>query len=165
MAYQIIRTVMKILAGAIVLIVYLFQVNSKLQAGLLTLDNLQPLAQMMLIFIGIGIGVLIAVEIVFHICFSVGLSVKEGIKDENFDGKEIENTIKQEMVEDEMSKLIDLKSLRVGYIAAGIGCMSALILLALGHPAFTAVNIVFSTFFAAEIVEECTKIYYYKKGI
>jgi hypothetical protein len=165
MAYPIIRTLTRILAGAVVLMVYLLQLNGKYQNGLLGLNDLQPLAQMMLIFIGIGIVVFIAVEIIFHILFSIGLAVKETVKDQDCSDEEIGNRIKNEMVEDEMSKLIELKSMRAGYFTTGFGFIASVILLALGQPVFTIANILFVSFFFANIVEGFARIYYYKKGI
>jgi len=166
MAYQISRTITRILSGAILLIIYLVQVTNKYQAGLLAIDELQSLAQMMLLFIGIGIGVTIGMEIVFHILFSIGLAVKESVKKgSSCNDEEIEKTINQEFVEDEMAKLIDQKSLRVGYITAGIGFITSLVFLALDYPVFIMVNIFFVSFFIAGMMEGFARIFYYKRGV
>src|SRR6056297_4369360 len=112
MTYQIARTLTRILSGTVLLIIYLVQVTSRYQGGVLTMDQMQSLGQQMLVFIGIGIGVTIAVEIVFHILYSIGIAVKESVKAESCNNqdvekdieKNIEKNIKQEMVEDEMAK-------------------------------------------------------------
>ena len=83
MTYQVARTITRILSGTTLLIVYLFQVTNKYQAGLLAMDELQSLGQLMLVFIGIGIGVTITVEIVFHILFSIGVTADEKTPPEN----------------------------------------------------------------------------------
>ncbi len=165
MIYQIARTLARIVSGAIVLIIYLVQVSSRYQAGLLLMDELQSLAQLILVFIGIGIGVSIGVEIVFHILFSIGLAVKESVKTGSCNDKEIEKTINQEFVEDEMAKMISLKSLRVGYITAGIGFVVSLIFLAWDYPAFVMVNIFFCSFFIAGLMEGFARIFYYTRGL
>lgn len=166
MTYQISRTITRILTGAVLLTVYLFQVYNRYQAGILSMEKIQSLAQLMLVFLGIGIVVTIAVEIVFHILFSIGVAMKETIKKEgDCDDKEIGRTIKQEMVEDEMAKLIDLKSLKIGYVISSIGFVSSLISLALGHPVFITVNILFVSLFIAGILEGFARIHYYKRGI
>ncbi len=165
MVYQVTRTIARMLSGAIVLIIYLFQVNNRYQAGLSAAEGFQSLGQLMLIFIGIGIAVTIAVEIVFHILFSIGLAVKESVKNGSCNDKDIEKTINQEMIEDEMAKLIELKSMRVGFITAGIGFVSSLVFLALGYPVFLMVNTVFVSFLIAGIMEGFARIYYYKRGI
>jgi len=173
MTYQIARTLTRILSGTVLLIIYLLQVTSRYQGGLLAMDELQSLAQLMLVFIGIGIGVSIAVEIVFHILYSIGIAVKESVKAGSCDDKDVEKEIeknvekkiKQDMVEDEMAKLIDLKSLRVGYVNAGIGFITSLIILVLGYPVFLMVNILFGSFFIAGIMEGFAKIFYYTRGV
>ena len=173
MTYQIARTITRILSGTVLLIIYLLQVTSRYQTGVLAMNELQPLVQLMLVFIGIGIGVTIAVEIVFHILYSIGIAVKESVKAESCNSKEvekdieknIENNIKQEMVEDEMAKMIDLKSLRVGYVTTGIGFIASLIILVLGYPVFLMVNILFGSFFIAGIFEGLARIFYYIKGV
>ncbi len=165
MTYQIARTLTRILSGAALLIIYLVQVTSRYQSGVLAMNELQSLAQLMLVFIGIGIGVTIAAEIVFHILFSIGLAVKETVKTGSCDDKEIEKSINQEFVEDEMAKLIDLKSLRVGYITAGIGFITSLVVLALDYSAFLVFNIFFCSFFIAGLMEGFARIFYYKRGL
>lgn len=165
MTYQIARTLTRILSGAALLIIYLVQVTGRYQSGVLAMNELQSLAQLMLIFIGIGIGVTIGMEIVFHILFSIGLAVKETVKTGSCDDKEIEKSINQEFVEDEMAKLIDLKSLRVGYITAGIGFITSLVVLALDYSAFLVFNIFFCSFFIAGLMEGFARIFYYKRGL
>ncbi|HOO33876.1 MAG TPA: hypothetical protein PK466_11110 [Thermotogota bacterium] len=167
MTYQITRTLIKIFAGAIILIVYLLQVIGRYQKGIFTLDSLQPLAQLMFIFIGVSIGILIAVEILFHILFSIGVAVKGSIKNGVYTEveKDIEKTIKQEMVQDEMGKMIDLKSMKIGYIAVGFCSIASLAVLAIGYPVFLTVNIIFCSIFIAEITEGFARMFYYKRGI
>jgi len=165
MSYQVTRTITRILSGAAVLIVYLLYVYNRYQAGLLAMDEYQSWALTMLIFIGIGIAVAIVVEIVFHILFSIGVAVGESIKGAPCNDKDIEKTIKQEMVEDEMARMIDLKTMRVGYITVGIGFFASLIFLALDYPVFIMVNILFVSFFTAGIIEAAARLYYIKRGI
>ncbi len=165
MSYQVSRTITSILSGAAILVIYLFQVSSRYQAGLLVMDELKSWAQIMLIFIGISIAAAIAVQIIFHILFSIGIAVKEGIKNGCSREQDIEKTIQQEMVEDEMAKLIDLKSMRVGYVVAGIGFVASLVILVLGYPSFIMLNVLFVSFYTAGIIDGFARLYYYKRGI
>lgn len=165
MSYQVAKTITSILSGAVVMIVYLLHVSSSYQAGLLAMDDLKSWAQVMLIFIGIGIAIAIVVQIIFHILFSVGLAVSQSIKNGNCNDREIEKTIKLEMVEDEMGKLIELKSMRVGYITVGVGFVASLGLLFFDYPSFIALNVLFVSFFAGSILEGFTQLYYYKRGV
>jgi len=165
MSYQVAKNVTNIISGTVVLIVYLFYVSGSYQDGLLVMDDLKYWAQVMLIFIGIGIAMAILVQIVFHILFSIGLAVKESIKNGNCNDQEIERTIKLEMVEDEMGKLIELKSMRVSYSTAGVGFVASLILLYFEYPPFMALNVLFVSFCVGSILDGCTQLYYYKRGV
>ncbi len=165
MSYQMAKTVTNILSGAVVLIVYLFHVSSRYQAGLIAMDDLKSWAQVMLIFIGIGIAVAIVVQIVFHILFSIGIAVKESIKNGNCSDQTIEKNIEMEMVEDEMGKLIELKSMRVSYITVGVGFVASLFLLFFDYPVFIALNVLFVSFLTGGILDGFTQLYYYMRGV
>jgi hypothetical protein len=78
-----------------------------------------------------------------HIFFSIGIAAKETIQNEASDDQAIKKCIKQEMVEDEMSELIDLKSLNAKYIVIGTGFVTSLFVLTLGYPAYIMVNVLF----------------------
>lgn len=165
MSYQIAKTVANILSGIAVLVVYLFYVSSSYQAGLLAMNELKSWAQIMLIFIGIGIAMAIVVQIIFHILFSIGLAVKQSINNGNCNDQEIERTIQMEMVEDEMGKLIELKSMRVSYIATGIGFVTSLFFLVFDYPVVVTLNILFVSFFIGGILDSFTQLYYYTRGV
>jgi len=165
MSYQIAKTITNILSGTGVLVVYLFYVSSRYQAGLLAMDDLKSWAQIMLIFIGIGIALAIVVQIIFHILFSIGIAVNQSIKNGSCNDQDIEKTIEMEMVEDEMGKLIELKSMRVSYIIVGVGFVASLVLLFFDYPAFIALNVLFASFFTGAILDGFTQLYYYLKGV
>jgi len=86
------------------------------------------------------------------------------MRDETCEDKVIETTIKQEMVEDERDKLIELKSLRVGFILAGIGFIAALLCLVLGYPPVLMLHILFFSFFTGSIFEGFSQLYFYRRG-
>ncbi len=165
MSYQVKRTITNILTGVIVLAAYCFYAFSRYQSGLLAPDDLQSWAQIMLIFIGVGIAAAIVIQIVFHILLSIGIAIKEKIKNGSCDDQEIEKTIELEMIEDEMDKLIELKSLRVGFIVAGIGFVASLIALVLNYPTMIMLNLLFISFSTGSILEGFAQLYYYKRGI
>ncbi len=165
MSYQVAKTVANILSGTAVLVVYLLYVSSSYQAGLLANDELKPWAQIMLIFIGIGIAMAIVVQIIFHILFSIGLAVNQSIKNGDCNDQDIEKNIKMEMVEDEMGKLIELKSMRISYITVGVGFVASLVLLFFDYPAFIALNVLFVSFYTGGILDSFTQLYYYKRGV
>ncbi len=165
MSYQVKKTIAGIISGVVVLAVYLFYTFGRYQSGLLAPDELKSWAQIMLIFIGVGIAIMIVIQIIFHILFSIGIAIKENIKNGSCGDQDIENKIQLEMVEDEMDRLIELKSLRVGIIVAGIGFVISLFILAFNYPPMIMLNIVFISFSFGSILEGFTKLYYYKRGI
>lgn len=119
----------------------------------------------MLLFIAIGIVATIIIQIVFHVLLSVAIAVQAKVNDQNCDDKEIEKSIKTEMVTDEMDKLIELKSSVVGFIVAGIGFVLALILVFLEYSPVFMLNIMFASFSVGSLLEGFTQLYFYRRGI
>lgn len=165
MSYQEKRTITSIVTGALVLGAYCLYAFGKYQAGTVTPGDLKFWASTMLIFIGIGIVAVIVIQIVFHILLSISIAVKEKMQDEQCDDKVIEKTIGAEMVEDEMDKLIELKSMRIGFIFAGIGFVAALGSQVLNYSPVVMLNIMFISFSAGSMFEGFAQLYYYRKGI
>jgi len=122
--------------------------------------DLKAWATVMLIFLGLAVGVQIVTQIIFHIVVSVGIAVKEGEKD----GKKIERIIKSEMKEDERDKRIRLKASHIGYSCVGVGFIAALIALACGTAALTALHILLGTGAAAAFADGVMSIFLCEKG-
>ncbi|MPM76716.1 hypothetical protein SDC9_123715 [bioreactor metagenome] len=165
MSYQEKRSIVSIATGIIVLAAYAIYVRNRMVAGLLPADDLRAWAVAMLIFIGIGVVATIIIQIVFHILMSVSIAVKHKIEKDIVDEKEIERTIDTEMTEDEMDKLISLKSDKVGFICAGTGFMAALVSLLFNASPALMLNILFVSFSVGSLIEGISQIYYYRKGI
>jgi len=164
MSYQEKKIITSIVSGFILMGAYVMHALDRYRAGTAPADDLALWAGMMLRYIGIGIIVTIILQIVFHILLSVGIAVREKMRDETCEDKVIETTIKQEMVEDERDKLIELKSLRVGFILAGIGFIAALLCLVLGYPPVLMLHILFFSFFTGSIFEGFSQLYFYRRG-
>ena len=165
MSYQVKRTITSIFSGVVVLVVYCLYVFGRYQAGLLTPDDLKSWAEIMLMFVGIGIAVTIVIQIVFHILLSISIAIKENIKNGRCDDQEIEKTIELEMVEDEMDKLIQLKSMRMGFVIAGIGFVASLLALIFNYAPAVMLNILFISFSTGSLLEGFAQLYYYRKGV
>ncbi len=161
MSYSEKRTIASILGGILVLAAYCIYAFGKYQAGLLPADDLRAWAITMLIFIGVGIVAMIIIQIVFHILLSIAVA----IRDRNYAETEVENSIKQEMVEDERDRLIELKSSKVGFAFAGAGFVLALLALVLRYSPMVMLNILFISFSAGSMVEGVTSLVYYRNGI
>jgi hypothetical protein len=164
MSYQEKKTITSMASGFVLMGVYALHAWGMYQAGEAPADNPTLWAGIMLRYIGIGIIITITLQILFHILLSIGIAVREKISDESRDDKEIENIIKQEMVEDERDKLIELKSLRAGFILAGIGFIASLVSLVLGYPVAVMLNILFFSFFTGSFLEGLVQFYYYRRG-
>ncbi|MDD5659806.1 MAG: hypothetical protein PHR39_07350 [Actinomycetota bacterium] len=165
MFYQEKKTIISVLAGVLFLIAYCIYTFTRVRLGMVAPNDLKFWAITILIFIGIGIAGMIIIQVVFHILLSITIAVKKQARNEKCDDKEIERTIELEMVEDEMDKLIELKSMRIGFIIAVVGFVSALLSLVFNSSAAVMLNIIFISFCIGTIAEGATGIYYYRKGI
>ena len=165
MSYLEKRTITNIFTGAAILIAYCIYAFGRYQSGMVESGDLKFWASTMLIFIGIGIVVTIIIQIVFHILLSVSIAVQKKIQDSNFDENEIEKSIKAEMVEDEMGKLIGLKSERIGYITVGVGFVLGLFAIVFNYSTAVMLNILFISFSLGSILEGFTNLYYFRRGV
>lgn len=165
MSYQEKRTIVSIISGAVILAAYCIYAFGQVQAGAIVPGDLKFWARTILIFIGAGIVATIIIQIVFHILLSIATAVTRKIQDQSIDDKEIEKSIQAEMVEDEMDKLIELKSTRISVIVAGVGFVMALFSLMFDYPPEVMLNIIFISFSLGTIFEGFAQLYYYRRGI
>jgi uncharacterized BrkB/YihY/UPF0761 family membrane protein len=165
MSYQERRTIVSIITGILVIAAYCIYAFGRYQSGAVDANDLEFWARTMLIFIGIGIAFTIVIMIVFHIFMSIGIAVQKKILDEQYDDKAIEKSIDAAMVEDEMDKLIELKSMRIGFAIAGIGFIAGLVSLVVGYSAAVMLNILFLSFSVGTILEGFAQLYFYRRGV
>lgn len=158
MSYQEKRTIANIIAGVLVLAAYCIYVFGKYQSGVVDGGDLKFFAGAMLLYIGIGIVATIIIQIVFHIVLAISVAIKE-----KCDESAIEKSM--ESVEDEMDKLIGLKSKSIGFIIFGIGFVAALVSLVLDFPPAVMLNIIFLSCSLGSLGEGFLSLHYYKKGI
>ena len=165
MSYSEKRAIVSILAGIAVLVSYCIYVYSKLKTGEAAPDDLKFWAGTMLLFILVGIVVSIVIQIVFHILLSMSIAIREQIKTGKSDDTYIEKKIAAEIIEDEMDKLVELKSMRVGFAVAGVGFVTALIYAYLGYSVDIMMNIMFFSFSGGSILEGFSQIFFYRRGV
>lgn len=165
MSYQEKRTIVSMVTGALILAAYCIYAFGQHQPGAIAPDDLKFWARTMLIFIGIGVAASIVIQIVFHILLSIAIAVKKKVQDEQCDDKEIEKSIGAEMVEDEMGKLIELKSMQISFIVAGIGFIAALVSLVLNYSPAVMLNILFISFCVSSLFDGFAQLYFYRRGI
>lgn len=152
------RSIIDIATTIIVVLAYIYYVTN-IHAP--EASNLKAWALLILSFIGLCIIALILIQIAFHIIYAIGVSIKE----KDTDDENINSIVSDSMVEDEMDKLISLKSIKVSYFFAGLAFVLALISLAVGFSVITAIHIVLSGFVLGNIIEGCFTIYHYEIGV
>jgi hypothetical protein len=161
MSYQEKRTLTNMAVGFALLIAYCGYMLSAYQNGWFLPDDLKFCAKTMLIFIAIGIAATIVSQIIFHILLSAEAAIRKG----NCDSKDIETEIAQASVEDEMDKLIELKAMRLGFVIAGVGVVSALLAIVLGIPNAVMLNILYLSMSVGSLAEGGLSLYYYRRGV
>lgn len=161
MSYQEKRTLASMVTGAAVLIAYCAYMLNAYQNGLFTPDDIKFCAKTMLIFIGIGIVASIVTQIIFHI----GLSIGTAIRNRDCDSKTIEKEVDSVSVEDEMDKLIELKAMKLSFIIAGAGMVSALLSVVFDAPGAVMINILFVSMSIGSLAEGALSMYYYRRGV
>ncbi|HAP43068.1 MAG: hypothetical protein A2087_09830 [Spirochaetes bacterium GWD1_61_31] len=165
MSYHEKKTIVAMGTGAAVLITYCLYAHGRFQAGLLGPDDGKAWAIGMLLFTGIGVVAAILGQIGLAISIAVSIPVKRQMHDECYPDKAVEREVASEMAEDEMSKLIELKSLKVGFAVAGGGFVAALAALALGFPVAVMLNVLFLSLGAGSLLEGGVQLLLYKRGV
>jgi len=163
MSYTSKRNIVSVVAGIALIVAYVIYAMG---ANAPATEDIKAWSVAILVFIGIGVGIQIVVQIVFHIALVIGIAVKEEVKtgDKN-GGKTAERIVEAEMVEDERSKIINLKASRISSWFAGAGVIGALISLAVGAETVIALHIIFGMSALASVAEGVTGIIYHERGV
>ncbi len=151
MSYQEKKTIASIVSGILLLIAYCIYAYSKLKVGIAGEGEVTFWAKTMLLFIVIGVVFSIVIQVLFHILLSMS--------------EEAQRTLAIDMVEDEMSKLIELKAMKAGYITVGVGFVMALVTYLFNSSVVALLQILFFAFALGSILEGVLQIYYYRKGV
>jgi hypothetical protein len=148
MTYQEKQNVVNIFSALIITVIYAWLVWQRQQQGQFDLtEDFRQWGIVFLIFIGISIVARIIIQIIFHI------------------GNAIATREEKIPAEDERDKLVKLKAIRNSYYAFTGGFVVSVMGLALGMPVYW-IFIAFVGFgMIAEIVDNGSQIYYYRKGV
>ncbi len=148
MSYQEKQNIVNIFSGLLITAIYAWSVFQRHQQGRFDLtEDFSIWGVIFLIFIGVSIVARIIIYIIFHIINAIATR-EEDIP-----------------VEDERDKLITLKATRNSYYIFTGGFFLSVFSLALGMPVY-GIFIAFIAFgLIAEIVDNSSQIYYYRKGI
>ena len=118
----------------------------------------------MLIFIGIAAISAIVIQIVFHVLYSIGISIKEAVKSQDPENAEIEEALKGTLIEDERDKLLELKASKANAVTLGGGLMLGLASIVIGFPPAVMLNLVYGAFFVGTIAEGIVNLILYRRG-
>ncbi len=148
MSYQEKQNIVNIFSGLLVTVIFAWMVYQRQQQGIFDLtEDFRTWGRIFLVYIGISIAVRIIIQIIFHIINAIATR-EEAVP-----------------VEDERDQLVKLKATRNSYYAFTSGFVLSVVGLALGMPVYW-IFIAFVAFgLIAEIIDNGSQIYYYRKGI
>jgi hypothetical protein len=148
MSYQEKQNIVNIFSALLVTIIYAVMVLQRQEQGEFDLtEDYRIWGIVFLVFIGISVLVRVIIQIIFHIINAIA-------------------TREEEIpAEDERDRLIKLKATRNSYYAFTSGFVLSVLGLAVGMPVY-GIFIAFVGFgLIAEIIDNGSQIYYYRKGV
>lgn len=148
MTYQERQNIVNIFSGLLITGLYAWIVFQKQEQGIFDLTtDLNKWGVIFLIYIGVSVAARIVILIIFHIINAIATR-KEDVPEE-----------------DERDKLVKLKAIRNSYYAFTSGFVLSVMGLAVGMPVY-GIFIAFVGFgLIAEIIDNASQIYYYRKGV
>jgi uncharacterized membrane protein len=148
MSYQVKQNIVNILSGVLITAFYALIIIQRHQEGQFNLkEDFDTWGVIFLIYIGVSIVARIIIQIVFHIINAIATREEEV------------------PVTDERDKLISLKATRNSYYVFSSGFVLAVMSLAIGMPVYGIFIAFVATGLLAEIIDNSSQIYYYRKGI
>ena len=148
MSYQEKQNIVNIFSGLLITAIYALLIIKRQQEGNFDLrEDFDTWGIIFLIYIAASIGVRIIIQIVFHIINAIATR-EEKVP-----------------VTDERDKLITLKATRNSYYVFTGGFVLSVMSLAIGMPVYGIFIAFIATGLLAEIIDNGSQIYYYRKGI
>ncbi len=148
MSYQEKQNIVNIFSGLLITAIYASMIWKRQLAGNFDLrEDFDTWGLIFLIYIGVSIVVRIIIQIIFHIINAIATR-EEKVP-----------------VTDERDKLITLKATRNSYYVFTGGFVLSVISLAIGMPVYGIFIAFVATGLLAEVIDNGSQIYYYRKGI
>jgi len=148
MSYQEKQNIVNIFSGVLITAIYALLIIKRQQEGNFDLrEDFDTWGIIFLIYIAASIVVRIIIQIVFHIINAIATR-EEKVP-----------------VTDERDKLITLKATRNSYYVFTSGFVLSVMSLAIGMPVYGIFIAFVATGLLAEIIDNGSQIYYYRKGI
>jgi len=99
----------------------------------------------------------IILNIIGNILTNIVLSIIHAIKTQTNE--------EPHFIEDERDKLIELKGVRVAYIAFSIGVFLSMLTFVFGQPALVMFSLIIFFSLFAEIIGDISQLYFYRRGV
>jgi uncharacterized membrane protein len=148
MTYQEKQNVVNIFSGLLITLLYAYIVYQRHLQGRFDLtEDFHKWGVIFLVFIGVSVVARIIIQIIFHIINAI--ATRED----------------KTPVEDERDKLVKLKAIRNSYYVFTGGFVISVVALALGMPVYGIFIVFVSSGLLAEIMDNGSQIYYYRKGV
>lgn len=148
MSYREKENIINIFSGLLITAIFAWAVYQRQLDGRIDLtEDFQQWGIIFLIYTGLSIVARIIIYIIFHIINTI-VTRKEKIPKE-----------------DERDKIIKLKATRNSHYTFSIGFMTAIIYLALGFAPYIIFVVFVISGLIAEIIDNGSQIYYYRKGV
>lgn len=148
MSYREKENIVNIFSGLLITAIYAWIVYQKHMQGQFDLtEDFSRWGVILLVFMGVSIVARIIIYIIFHILNYIATREEDIPK------------------EDERDKLIKLKATRNSYYVFSVGFILGVISLALGMPVYCIFIAFVGSGLLAEIVDNSSQMYYYRKGV
>ncbi len=164
MSYKEKQIIMSILIGLGIVGSYIIFALKQYHAGIFGPEDYRLWAVAILKFIGAGVMLEIIGQIVFHIFLAIGIAVREKIRNQDMDDRDIEKNIKAQMVEDERDKLISMKSEMIVQVIMVLGFIAGLVTLAAGYTPLLMIHFVLGAFVLGNTAGSIIRIVKYRMG-
>ncbi len=148
MTYQERQNIVNIFSGLLITLVYVWIIYQRHLEGRWDLtEDFDRWGILFLIFMGVSIAARIIIYIIFHILNAIATRAEDI------------------PVTDERDKLIKLKATRNAYFSFSFGFMLTIMALAIGMPVHGIFIFFAGSGLIAEIIDNSSQIYYYRKGV
>jgi hypothetical protein len=161
MSYQEKKSVSILVTGVLVLAGYCIYALNKYLSGTVEAGDLMFWTGTILTFVCIGIFAMLITQIIFNIAMAIAVALSNRRRGE----KESSKTVEALELEDKRIRLIDFKSMKIGFAITGIGLVASLVSLALGYSPAVVLNILFLSCSTGSLLEGFQRLFYYRKGI
>lgn len=165
MSYHEARILVANIGSAVIFGAYCLHAGGRLFGGSLPLDDPAAWAGTMLVFVAAAAVLLVLAMVAFSVAYAVSVAVRAAAVSGAADPEAVGRTVRNEASLDEMGRLIELRSSRIGAAAMALGGIAALALTAAGLPVAVGMNAAFAAGWFGAVAEGFVQLADYRKGV